>query len=122
MKKTRKQLETEISELQLVKEEYHSLMPRIEAFGEIKGYWKTLPFLPEDMGFEHSEVIRAGSPTMDVYHKGEFGAVWLSNGLWLIKKGEEKMNFKISNKFQAYVILSALGFVLEETENKNPAT
>lgn len=102
--------QAELIELRKIKEEYISLFPRLEFFQENKGYWATLFFIPQDLGFEHMTLKKKGNPNMDVFHRDGISMTKAESGDWIIQRAEERMFFKINNKFEAYIILRSLGF------------
>lgn len=101
--------QAELIELRKIKEEYISLFPRLEFFQENKGYWATLFFIPQDLGFEHMVLKKKGHPNMDVFHRDGISMTKAESGDWIIQRAEERMFFKINNKFEAYIILRSLG-------------
>lgn len=103
----------ELEDLRKTKEEYVSLIPRLEAFQDNRLYYATMPFIPQDMGFEHMVLRGKGKPTMDVYHKDGVSCTKGTSGRWIIQKEDERMFFDIKNRFEAYIILRALGLEFE---------
>ena len=123
-------LESEVITLRKTKKEYISVFPRLEFFNEMRGYWTDMPFIPQDMGFEHQTVKHPKMPNFDVYHKDGWGCMKTPNNEWLFQKDDQKMSFKIKNRFDAFMALRLLGIspekvvkkevVSESESNKNP--
>lgn len=103
----------ELTELRKTKEEYISVLPRLEAFQENRLYYATMPFIPQDMGFEHTLLRGKGKPTMDIYHRDGISCTKGTSGRWIFQKGDERMFFDIKNRFEAYIILRSLGIEFE---------
>jgi hypothetical protein len=86
--------------------------------------WKTLPFIPEDLGFK--EYIADGAEkdepelTIRVYHKDGVTCVKNFSGMWIISKGDMRMGFKIKSKFAAYQIFSGLGLKFSQSDSTVP--
>lgn len=105
-------------ELEATKEEYVSILPRLDFFNEHRGYYSSMPFIPQDFYFDHKAVSRPNHPTIDVYHKEGYGITKMSSGKWLFsrlpdpKNPDEpkfEMEFTINNAFEAFMILKAIG-------------
>lgn len=107
------------NELEKIKEEYKSILPRLEVFNNIRGYWVSLPFIPQDLGFEHTLFRKEGKPTMDLFHKGGYATSKDRDGLWIVQHGENTFKFSINSKFEAYIIFRALGLELDESLETN---
>ena len=111
----------ELIQLRKTKEEYIGVFPQLEFFNENRGYYSSMPFIPQDMGFEHMNLKPRGSRVMDVYHRDGISATKIDSGEWIIQKGEERLPFIIKNKFEAYIILRALGVVFDAPNpNEDP--
>ena len=86
--------------------------------------WKTLPFIPEDLGFkEHiADGAAKGDPelTIRIYYKDGVTCTKDFTGMWVISKKDMNMSFKIRNKFVAFQIFSAIGMKFSQADSTVP--
>ena len=86
--------------------------------------WKTLPFIPEDLGFK--EHLADGAPkgdpelTIRIYHRDNIACTKGFDGRWMISMEDFKMAFHIKNKFVAFQIFSALGIKFAPEDSTVP--
>ena len=85
-----------------------------KVFEETKGSWTTLPFIPQDLGFEEIEKKMEQGPIMRVYHRDGVALTKTSDNLWTVMFESMMMKFKIHSKFEAYHILQAIGIDFSE--------
>jgi len=85
-----------------------------KAFREIKGSWATLFFIPQDLGFEELEKKEVGSPTIHIYHRDGVAITKMRDNKWVIATEAFRMSFTIHSKFEAYIILRAIGMDFSE--------
>lgn len=78
--------------------------------------WKSLPFIPQDLGFEEKELQDDEKRTIRVYHKGPYACVRVEKG-WNVTYNGIVMNFEIKSKFHAFQLFKMLGMNLRGDES-----
>ena len=98
--------------------------PLLHDAGAERLSWKTLPFIPEDLGFkEHiADGAAKGDPelTIRIYYKDGVTCTKDFTGMWVISKKDMNMSFKIRNKFVAFQIFSAIGMKFSQADSTVP--
>ena len=78
--------------------------------------WLSLPFIPEDLGFEEKEIHNPETGTIRVYYKGDYACTRVEKG-WNVTFNGVIMNFDIKSKFHAFQLFKMLGMDLKGDES-----
>lgn len=108
LRKHAEQLQSKIAELEKSVKGFRSTLPQLEFFGKMKGHWSTLPFLPEDLGFERIVASKRGK-TSECFFRDSLSLTRMPDNSWLFVKDGNQFVFAIKNKFDAYQVLRLLG-------------